>query len=75
MEKYLTLKDLRQALKEAGLPSTKGSILYWEKTGKLKCRRSSYSKTHSWRLFTEKEIKEIVLAFSPNGKGFWKYGD
>ena len=65
--------ELDKALAEAGLISFQRNGYPWilrrEKMGRLVCPRDPAT---GIRIFTEKQIKEIVKAFSPTGKGVWK---
>jgi hypothetical protein len=71
------MRYLQQALKDAGLPHNKKTLLNWEKEGRLVSPRSSTnSKTihgnqHGVRMYSEEQIQAIVRAFSPAGIGRW----
>lgn len=69
MKIYL-MREIAAKLKEAGIPSTKPTLLKWEYQGKLKLRRFPHN---NWRYATEKDIEEIIKAFSVNGGGRWTY--
>ena len=71
-KKYFTFADLRAAMKEAGLPHSKVTLMRWEQKGILKLRRAPHS---GWRLITGDEMEQIVTAFAPGGKGFWRYDE
>jgi len=49
-------------------------IMALEKRGALRCRRVPHN---NYRVFTDKEIEEIVRAFSPDGTGagYWHYDE
>ena len=67
--KYYSRKDLLNAMKEAGLPSSRMWIRTVEAKGLLKSPR--LPTTRKDRVYTQKQIEEIVEAFSPGGKGRW----
>jgi len=71
--KYKTIIDLSKALREAGLPCSIRSIKRWESVGLLKFRWSTHLQDYNRRLMTDKDIEQVVKAFSPGGKGKWKY--
>ena len=58
-----TVRSLVQALQEAGLPSTKPTIWTYEKKGIIKRPKTflTYGERQH-RLYTEKEIEDIVKA-------------
>lgn len=60
--KVFTKKHLFDALKEAGLPYSYKSLLKFERLGIIPTNNASgeVSGVNNWRLYTEKEIKEIV---------------
>jgi len=69
---YKTSSDLMKAVREAGLTSDSHPlrwITYREKKGVLICPKDPVT---GRRRFTERDIKEIVRAFSPGGIGRWK---
>lgn len=68
---WLKRRSLEEALEETGLASHRSSIIRWEKEGKLTCPRLPNNRGD--RVFTEEQLKEIVEAFSPDGKGEWHY--
>ena len=64
------MKDYRigyllKRLKNRNLAETKGTIDYWQKTGRLTLRK----RPTGHRVVNNKEIREIIEAFSPGGKG------
>lgn len=65
------------ALREAGLPSNKRTLVSWEKKGYLVSPRShTNSKIINGnrfyvRQFTSEQIEQIVKAFFPGGPGKW----
>jgi hypothetical protein len=71
--KYLQRAKLDMALAEAGLITFPRNGYPWilrrEKMKKLVCPRDPATGV---RMFTEKQIKEIVKAFAVGGKGKWK---
>jgi len=71
--KFKTIIDLSKALDEAGLPSSIRTIKRWETKGLLSFRRTSHLQEYNRRLLTDKDIKQIVKAFSPLGRGRWSY--
>ncbi len=71
--KFKTIKHLSKALDEAGLPSSIRTIKRWETRGLLKFRRTTHLQEYNRRLLTDKDIEQVVKAFSPGGKGKWKY--
>lgn len=66
----LRTKQLLQAMKDAELSSSQMWLRFTEKQGKLKCPRLPNNRGD--RVFTQKQIDEIVQAFSPGGKGRWQ---
>lgn len=66
----LRVKQLLQALNDAGLSCSAMWLRYAEKQGKLVCPKLPNNRGD--RVFTQKQIEEIVRAFSPSGKGEWK---
>lgn len=77
MTKYYSMQHLQQALKEAGLPHNKKTLLAWEAEGRLISPRSStnaktiHGARHPVRMYSEEQIAEIVRAMSPAGTGKW----
>ena len=76
MNQYFNRGALDKALAEAGLISFPRNGYPWmlrrEKMGRLVCMRDPAT---GERRFTDIQIKEIVKAFSPGGKGVWRYND
>ena len=71
--RYYTLKDLLQALEEAGLPHSKKTIINWEKQGKLVFKHTTHTQpSHARRVMFDTDIEEIIKSFKPGGKGYWK---
>ena len=77
-EIYKTIKDLHLALKEAGIINYKNVNnfrQFWlyprEKSGKLNCPRGYADKRY--RLFTDKQIADIIEAFKPGGPQEYNY--
>lgn len=77
MNRYYSMGHLQQALKDAGLPHNKKTLLGWEAKGLLVSPRSStntkliHGQKHFVRMYSEDQIAEIVRAFSPAGIGRW----
>jgi len=46
---------------------TRATLWNWEKEGRFKPPKN----THGDRIVTNEQLKEIIKAFSPEGKGFW----
>ena len=65
---------LIDALREANIiqaktvPGARQTIQYWIRTGVLKLRQMPNSRHYR---VNEQEVKEIIEALSPNGKGVW----
>jgi hypothetical protein len=71
-EKWLPLKELYTAMKEAGaLWSERTSLLRYERKGKLTL--PTLPDSQRTRVVTQPMINEIVQAFSPGGSGEWHY--
>ncbi len=70
-DELYTVTELLSFMSEAGLPSSRMWLYTTERQGKLVCPRLTNSRKD--RVFTEKQMEEIIEAFSPGGKGFWKY--
>lgn len=74
MKKLFGRSELDKALAKAQLVSFPRNGYPWllrrERMGKLVCPRDPAT---GIRIFTEKQIAEIVKAFSVGGKGIWKY--
>lgn len=66
----LRVKQLLRAMKDTGLSCSMMWLRYAEMQGKLKCPTLPNSRGD--RVFTQKQIDEIVQAFSPGGKGKWQ---
>ena len=62
-----TMPFLYAKLEEMGLPCTRRTVLNWIRDGKLKLRR----RPSGWKVVNEKEVNEIIRAFSPGGRGKW----
>lgn len=76
--KYHTVKYLHERLKAAGIENytlLKNFQYKWlnvmEKKGRLVCPRGGIGMRT--RLFTEKQVDEIIEAFRPGGTGTWSY--
>ena len=82
-EEYHKIDALKEAFKEAGLSISKSWIRRQELKGVLKLPRSTTNfkkaqgdrKMSAVRLITDQQIKEIVQAFLPGGRGYWSYED
>lgn len=61
--------DLINALIEAGLPHSRRTLWLWEKKGKLVSPKLPSGR----RAYTKQIIQKIIKAFSPGGKGFYRY--
>ena len=80
-EPYLSLRSLVDAFKEAGMPVSRYWIYRQERKGNLTFPKSTTDfkkargtrKIGAVRLITQTQINEIVVAFLPGGKGYWKY--
>lgn len=80
-EKYYTLGLLYKAFHEAGMPHSESWFRRQEDKGNLKFMRSTtdFKKTQGTRKLgavryvTESQVKQIVQAFLPGGKGYWSY--
>ena len=70
INKMYYFSELSRQLKEAGIPASKQTLNLWQKQGKLTLRRFPHNQ---WRFATEEDLKEIIRAFSPGGKGKWHY--
>ena len=78
---YYKIGELHKALIEAGIPHSKSWIRRQELKGNLKLPRSTTDfkksqgsrKLAAVRMLTDSQIKEIVQAFLPGGKGYWSY--
>jgi len=68
--RYLGTKDLLAALDKAGIPHNYRWVLRQEQRGRLKCPRDP---SNNFRVFTRKQINEIVKAFLPGGNRVWKH--
>lgn len=79
--KLQTIEALREAFLKAGMPISKMWVYRQEQKGNLKLPRSTTNfkkaqgdrKLGPVRLITDDQIKEIVQAFLPGGKGYWSY--
>uniref|UniRef100_A0A6H2A2J5 Uncharacterized protein n=1 Tax=viral metagenome TaxID=1070528 RepID=A0A6H2A2J5_9ZZZZ len=72
MKQYKTSTDLMKAVREAGLTNDQHShrwIWYRERKKALVCPKDPVT---GHRKFTDRDIREIVRAFSPEGGGKWK---
>lgn len=69
--KWYTVSTLLEAMKGAGLWSSKEQILSLEKQGKLTLPRSPNVRKD--RMVNESMIIGIMKAFSPGGKGYYHY--
>ena len=76
--RYKTLKDLYTRLLSEniiGYTTLTSFRHYWiyprEKQGMLECPKET--KHNRDRIFSEKQIEEIVNAFRPGGPGQWRY--
>lgn len=67
-----TIGALYEAFKKRGRKHDLKWVLYQERGGLLRCPRIPHN---NWRVFSEKEIDEIVRAFSDGGKGYWHYDE
>ena len=65
----LRVKQLLSAMKDSGLPSSSMWLRWNEEKGKLKSPRLPNGRGD--RVYTKKQIVEIVQAFSPGGEGRW----
>ena len=71
MEKTHSVTKLLEYLGISGLPCSRTWIYTLEKQGKLVCPRRPNSRRD--RVFTDKQMDEIKIAFSVGGKGYWRY--
>ena len=77
--KYYTISYLVAALNKAGLNVTQWWVYEQEQKGNLKLPRSTTNfkkvagikKIGAVRLVNQQQIKEIIKAFVPGGRGFW----
>jgi hypothetical protein len=76
--KYYTTRYLHTRLKAAGIENytrlsnfTYKWLNVMEKSGRLICPRGGVNM--NTRLFTKKQVDEIVEAFRPGGVGYWSY--
>ena len=65
----LRVKQLLQAMNEAGLSSSTMWLRWNEDNGNITSPRLPNGRGD--RVYTKKQIEEIVRAFSPGGKGRW----
>lgn len=70
--KFYTKEELLKHMEEAGLPHSYRWMLKMERLGKLVCPRTPSS---NWRQFNEHQMKGILKAFAPGGKGYWKVNE
>lgn len=68
MERFYKRSSLANMLKASGLSSSYMWLRRMEKEGRLTC-----PKVNGRRMFTAKQIEEIIQAFSPGGRGEWHY--
>lgn len=73
MDKLYSISDLLETMTKVGLPGSRMWVRTAEEQNKLKCPRLPNSRGD--RVFTLKQMQEIVEAFSPGGKGQWSYED
>jgi len=81
MTHRLTIKDLQQAFITAGMPVSKQWIIRQEYKGNLILPRSTTDfkksqgtrKIAAVRVFTHKQIDDIVKSFLPGGTGYYDY--
>ena len=73
MDKLYSSTDLLKFMGEHGLPKSREWLYYNEEKGKLKSPRLPH--TRADRAYTVQQMEKIVKAFSPGGKGYWKYDE
>ena len=71
MEKLYSSNELLHFMGTYGLPKSREWLYYNEKNRKIVCPRLPQGRKD--RAFTQTQMEEIVKAFSPNGKGYWRY--
>lgn len=80
-DRYYTLYKLLEAFNKAGMPVTCWWVYKQEEKGNLKLLRSTTNfkkamgtrKAGAVRMIRESQIKEIVKAFLPGGRGYWSF--
>jgi hypothetical protein len=69
-DKLFPVSELYKAMKPLGLATGKCWVIRHEKRGDLKLRRTPSS---NLKKVTEKDIFEIIRAYSPGGTGRWHW--
>jgi len=64
--KFLTITKIIEMLKEDGLPASRDSLYYWEKTGKISAFRRTPG---NWRYILFKDYEELFNIIAMGGLG------